>query len=540
MRRAARSFVVLGVIAAAFVPASPASAQVDPGSCASAVSGDFDADGSSDLAVGVIGQEVDGESNAGAVHVFYGDDPSGIDPSRDDVITQDSPGVGDVAEAGDRFGSCLAAADYNGDGESDLAIGIPGENVGSRANTGAVEVIYGNVDGLDAIGPPADDFIHEGSTGIVGSLEEGDGFGSALGAGDFDGDGRDDLAVGSPFDDVVDIIDAGAVNVMYGANGGLTPTGDRLFHQNANGMAEKAERRDEFGASLAAGDMDGSGDFDLAIGVPGESVGTIKRAGAVQLVHAAGSGLSASTDVVWHQARSGVAGDGAETSDRFATSVAIGDFDADGFGDLAAGTPQEDVGAVTDAGALNVLYGSATGITASGDLFVTQDTSTGATGDAAESGDVFASSLIAADFEDDGEGDDDLAAGAPGEDTGAGVDVGAVDVMYGDDPNGLDAVNAEIYTQDVPVTMDDAEEANDEFGSAVGAGDLNGDAIADLSVGAPGEDIGTEGEAGAVSVVYGDTGGLDPAGVLPDLFLHQDSGTNDDAESGDRFGSAVG
>lgn len=540
MQRSVASVAVAAtvVIISALIPAPSSFAQVPEGSCSSRVSGDFDEDGESDLAVGVPGQDVDGANSAGAVHVFYGG-PAGLDGARDDVITQDSGNVEDVAEAGDAFGSCLAAGDFNGDGQSDIAIGVPGENHGPRTDAGAINVIYGTPDGLDAVGPPTDDFIHQGSSGIGGALEEGDRFGSSLAVGDFDSDGNDDLAIGSPFDDVVDIVDAGAVNVIYGANGGLTAAGDRLYYQDVPNIAEKSERRDEFGASLAAGDLNGDGESDLAIGVVGESVGAKRKAGMVQLIYANTGGL-ATNDVLWHQDRAGVAADGASELDRFGTAVAIGDFDGDGYGDLAVGTPAEDVGGDADAGAVNVFYGSDTGINASGDRFFTQDTSAGVTGDPAEPGDAFGSSLAAADFEDDADGNDDLAVGAPGEDTVAGPDVGAVFVMYGDDPAGLDGINADRFTQDTPAAMDDLEEANDRFGASLVAGDYDSDSIADLTIGVPGEDVNGEGEAGAVHVVYGDTAGLDPAGVPPDLFLHQDSGTDDDAEDSDRFGAALG
>jgi hypothetical protein len=88
--------------------------------------------------------------------------------------------------------------DFNGDGFDDLAIGIPGEDVGPLSSTGAVEIIYGDKNGLDP--RVGDQFLT--ALSITGDPEialPDDGFGSSLAAGDFNGDGRDDLAIRAPF-----------------------------------------------------------------------------------------------------------------------------------------------------------------------------------------------------------------------------------------------------------------------------------------------------------------------------------------------------
>ena len=97
--------------------------------------------------------------------------------------------------------------------------------------------------------------IFEGNlvTDIPGAPEEGDGFGSALAAGDFDGNGVLDLAVGVPYEDLAAGTSAGAVNVIYGIGGGLTEVGNQLWHQDSPGIAETAEANDYFGSSLASG-----------------------------------------------------------------------------------------------------------------------------------------------------------------------------------------------------------------------------------------------------------------------------------------------
>ena len=103
-----------------------------PSRTASGSIGDFNGDGFADLAIGVPGDVVGGKDEAGAVNVIYGG-AAGLTATGNQLWTQDSTDVLDAAEAGDSFGSALAAADLNGDGQDDQAIGVPGESVGTSA-----------------------------------------------------------------------------------------------------------------------------------------------------------------------------------------------------------------------------------------------------------------------------------------------------------------------------------------------------------------------------------------------------------------------
>ena len=120
------------------------------------------------------------------------------------------------------------------------------------------------------------------------------------------------------------------------------------------------------------------------------------------------------------------------------------DFNGDGYADLAIGVPDEDVGAVADAGAVHVLYGSAAGLVAAGNQFWTQDT--GGSSTAIEAGDRFGSALATGDF--NGDGFADLAVGVPDEDVGAVADAGvgarALRVAGRADVGGQPAVDAEL------------------------------------------------------------------------------------------------
>jgi hypothetical protein len=294
-----------------------------------------------------------------------------------------------TAEAGDFFGQTIAAGDFSGDAVDDLAVGIPNEDLISAQATdaGAVNVLYAAAGRLSGAGSQ---LFTQDSPGVVGAATIDEFLGSSLAAGDFDNDGVADLAVGVPLEGEPFVSQLGAVNVLYGSASGLTGAGSQLFTQDSPGVVGIAENGDDFGQALATGDVNGDGASDLAVGVPGEDLGAVDDAGAVDLLYGAAGGLSGSGSQVFTQGSFGVV-DVVEAGDQFGRAVAVGDFDDDGIDDLTVGVPAEDVGAVVDAGAVNVLKGAAGGLSGPGSQLFTQDSPE--LPDTAEAGDLFGAAL---------------------------------------------------------------------------------------------------------------------------------------------------
>jgi D-alanyl-D-alanine carboxypeptidase len=480
----------------------------------SVVAGDFNGDGFQDLAVGAPGQRVDGNADAGAVTILYGS-PSGPYASNlNQFIHQDSPGIQGKAEAGDRFGQTLAVGDFNGDGHDDLAIGVPGEDIEADGlvDVGVVQILYGGSNGLKSTG---DQLFRQGNGGVEGLSESGDQFASALAVGDFNGDGRDDLAVGIPYEDHngPGYDDGGAVHIFYGSGSGLRTDNDVTFHLDSAGMLGDAASGDEYGYALAAGDLNQDGRDDLAIGIPGKRFFGMNDAGAVHVVMGSANGLGTQDFLISQDGIIGNNGnslgdisEGTETDDRFGAALAIGDFNGDGFGDLAIGATGEDHNGFNSAGLLHILRGSASGPSTAGEQIFHQET-VGVPSEA-HNGSRFATSLAAGDV--DGDGRDDLLIGIPRQDEKISnfityANAGNAVLLRGS-ANGLSTLSSKLLKQD-SAGIGGEIEPSDNFGHAVHLADMNNDGLADAIIGVPNDTVNKlsseYNNAGTVQLIFG-------------------------------------
>ena len=465
------------------------------------VSGDFDGDGVDDLAIGIHwdDQELFLQNEVGQVQIRWGVAGAGVEPGpfmkylwQGGVSTVDEP------EDGDRFGEALTVGDFDQDGFDDLAVGAPGEDIDGVVNAGAVEIRYGAADRNAAL-ETRRFLLHENLSGVAGSCSTEDRWGEVLAAGDLDGDGFDELVVGAPSESVNGNGDAGRIWIFYGGNAGIVITGSQIIDEDTSNIQSGAFGNDHFGQSIAINDRNGNGFDDLAIGV--DHWDAVARSGGVHLILCNASGPIFTTDFLVTQDTSGFA-DQEEEFDHFGWAVAGGDFNGDGLGDLAIGSPYEDFGnegsETLDAGVVHIIYGSTISQTSGGIAYFSKATA-GIPGDPVED-ESFGNSFAVGDF--DGDGFDDLAVGVFGERAVPGANVGAVTILSGS-ATGITGTGAASWNLNSPGIPGEAN-PSDFFSWRMGSGDFDGDGHADLAIGAPKDEAtGMPQDSGTVLVLYG-------------------------------------
>lgn len=459
---------------------------------------DFNGDGYADLAIGAPFED----HEAGAITVLVGS-RHGLTTNGSERWSQATPGVKGTPrhyENGSNFGSVLASGDFDLDGYADLAVGVRNDRAGGVWWAGAVNVLYGSKHGIKVAGNQ-----RLSQANLPGTPEAGDGFGASLTTGDFDHDGYWDLAVGAPGEDDGPGTPSGIVQIVYGGANGLSATGSTFL---TLAMAGADEPSLQFPTSLAAGDLDGDGYADLAVGAADTTCTSSSCTGSggdVVAYYGSASGLTAAGSQVWNQDSDGVL-DTSESDDRFGETLEIGDFDGDGVGDVAIGVPGERVAVGLDnfgEGAVAVLYGTPTGLSADGNQRWDED-SPGVPGMPEQVG-MFGAALASGDF--DGDGADDLAIGAPFRDVSSAFSAGLVVVLRGSAGDGLTSTGAQRLTQ-ASAGVPSKPEQDDEFGTALAAADYGRSGRDDLAIGAPGEEVRHVWGAGMVNVLYGRATGL--------------------------------
>lgn len=281
--------------------------------------------GADDLAIGAPFEDLGlfDKIDAGVVHVVpsFG---SGLQTTDAEVLSQDSPGIGGGAESGDQFGRILGSGNFNGGGV-DLVVAVPFEDLtnNTEGDAGAVHVL---LDFVTTTGPTFTGvFISQASLPNV-AVEAGDRFGWSLAAGDFNSDNFDELAIGSPGEDVGNLADAGMVSVISGSSTGLRLSTARAITQDSSGIPDVAEPGDQFGYALSAWNFGVSTHRDLAIGAPFEDLtstvtGTLMQdAGAIHVLYGSVNGLVASGSQFWTQDSASVL-DSVQVGDRFGNTL---------------------------------------------------------------------------------------------------------------------------------------------------------------------------------------------------------------------------
>ncbi|TCB98878.1 hypothetical protein E0H26_05510 [Micromonospora zingiberis] len=433
---------------------------------------DFDGDGVDDIAASAD------TLNSNLPHY-----PTGVVVVRYSSAPQVDYFIGTMsADNASSFGIALVAGDFNGDGFDDLAIGDADEvDTRNKARGGGVWIIPGSRTGLLV---DSTKHFNQGSPGVPGESENYDAFGASLAAGDINGDGRDDLAIGAFKEAIGSVKEAGAVTVLYGSSAGLTGTGAQQLHQNQAAVPGSAERRDHFGMSLAIGRVNNNKYADLVIGAPHENDGSgANGSGMVTLMWGSASGvkLSGATSVTGAGVYKAT-GRQDTIAWYLGMSLAIGDVNGDGLGEVIAGAPNAQTPHI-DGGLIAVFTGRTGGLSGSAVKIITQRTA-GVPG-SPEDRDRFGATLAAGDVTGDGRAD--VLVGAYTEAIGTKDEAGMITLLKGSS-SGLTGSGAQGFDQNHPVVPGGAERG-DRFGGSVALLNLNGTGPLDALVASTGEEV---------------------------------------------------
>ena len=408
-----------------------------------ASAGDVNGDGYGDVIIGAFFYD-NGENTEGRAYVYHG--------SATGLPTEPS-WVAEPNELMVFFGESVASAgDVNGDGYDDVIIGADGWD-NPEINEGAAFVYYGSASGLSA-----------NADWTVEANQEDAGFGYAVdGAGDVNGDGYDDVVIGArSYSNGQN--NEGMLFVYHGSATGLSTTANWTFESDVPdvGLGD---------AVAAAGDVNGDGFDDIIAGARYFTNGEVEE-GRAFLFFGAAVGLAVSPS--WMS-------EGNQLRAEYANSVAsAGDVNGDGFDDVIIGSEFYDA-AKSGEGAAFVYYGSPAGLGATADWMVIS-----------AQADAWFGCSVASAGDVNGDGFDDVIIGAKLYDNGQ--DQEGMAFLYLGSSSGLTA------TADWTAESDQAEA---KFGNCVSsAGNVNGDSVDDVIVGAIEYDNGNTDE-GAAFVYYG-------------------------------------
>jgi len=510
-----------------------------------ASAGDVNGDGYSDVIMLAGGYSL-GQTGEGAAFIFHGaatgilsNDLTALHDTSDTTLQSN---VANLTAWGDQVAS---AGDVNGDGFSDVVLGLSPYQIG-ETEEGVVFIFHGSPSGISGNGSSTSLEDHAATT-LQANQAQSEFGASAASAGDINGDGYGDLIVGA-YDYDHGENNEGVAFMFFGRAGGIPSNGGLLIHETADGLLEVNQGDAGFGGAVAsAGDLNGDGFSDVIVGAEGFDAGESNE-GGVFIYHGAADMLAdepadgqydaqqLGSSLGWTCASAGdVNGDGradlvagapwydiggqfvgrvhvfhgssgpflsspdwtakgSSASDRIGWwQASAGDVNGDGFGDLVVGVPNHSNGQSNE-GRVDVYHGSSSGLPSEPDWSFESDlVDAGFGGQVASAGDV------------NGDGYGDLIVGARGYTNGESSE-GRAYVFFGS-PHGL---------SETPGWTFESDFVNAGLGGAVaGAGDVNGDGFADIIVGAPGYANGHYEEGAA----YGFQGSATGLPEVPNWFI---------------------
>ena len=408
--------------------------------------------------------------------------------------------VGFLVLGNESFGSLGAsgasAGDFNGDGIDDFVVGA---SDGDRAY-----VIFGQDTASDGYTPATlsvEDL--DGTNGVLLSGDNNTGY-SVASAGDVNGDGINDLIIGTNYSD-------GKAYVVVGKD--TATEGDfaaelsmEVFDGSDGFIIEGLEYYDRLGHAVsAAGDVNGDGIDDIMVSAWGASSDDLSNAGAVYFIYGTDDGFDASLDVTALDGTDGFVVYGPEASSHLGYSLdLLGDVNGDGITDYILGAYDSDYYA-DDEGEAFVIFGEATGFPADIDLTALDGTNGFAI--IGPEADSWVGDFVAAAGDVNGDGINDIMISAAGVDTADATDAGAVYVVLGQDTVNVSDFDDEIYLSDLEGSEGFSLTGTQEYGyvgeAITSVGDVNGDGVDDMLIGAAWDEANGLSGAGRAFLFFG-------------------------------------
>ncbi len=455
--------------------------------------GDINDDGVTDLAVGNY-RDDDGGTDRGAVWIMMLNSTGTVADYQKISDTQGNF-TGTLGNS-DNFGNAVAGiGDVNNDGVEDIAVGAFRDDDGGT-DRGAVWILMLNDTGAVA----SHQKIAEPLTDVGNILVNEDRFGTSIACvGDLNNDGVEDLLIGANRDNINGGTDDGAAYMVFltaeGTHKSITKI-DENYNWNFSGL----DATDFFGGTCASlGDLDGNGTVDFIIGAASDGDGGTDRGAAYILFMDSIGDYNPAPGTVGNTAAKisdsyGNFTGTLDNSDNFGYAISnIGDLDGDGTNDMVVSAHKDDDGG-TDRGAVWVLFMNDDHSVSSHQKI--SDTQGSFTGTLANSDWWGKSVAHIGDLNNDGV--EDLAVGAPGDDTG-GSTRGAVWILF---MNANGTVSDYQKISDTDGNFGGTLADGDQFGEAVaGIGDINKDGVEDIAVGAFGSDDGSS-DRGAIYILF--------------------------------------
>ncbi len=475
--------------------------------------GDLNGDGIDDLILGAEGADPNNNNNAGQSYVIFG--RSDFNPSLDLLALNGSNGFTiNGIDDGERSGLPVSSAgDINGDGIDDIIIAARNADSGSITNAGEVYVVFGNSSGFPQTLELSELSNTNGFT-IAGG-QNGDQIGISISeAGDINDDGVDDIIIGAAFADRNNATIAGEAYVLFGRNTGFPDNLNVSDLNGSNGFTFTNITLGE-GSRLGnavndLGDINGDGIDDVIVTAAFSDVGmgvdTITNAGIAYVIfgRSSESEFEASLELSQLNGNNGFIINGLATQDTLGRSAAgAGDVNGDGLNDIVIGVIGGDPNGEIDAGQTYVIFGSNNGFSANFDL-LSINGSNGFIINGIDAGDNAGASVAGAG-DVNGDGIDDIIIGASKADPDDINITGEGYVVFGNSQFNTSLELSQL-NGDNGFVINGVNPGDDLGRSVNSAGDVNGDNIDDIIIGASAADPNGIDGAGSSYVIFGSRG----------------------------------